>query len=574
MASQRVVIDPVTRIEGHLRIELEADQGRITNAWACGTQFRGIETILKGRDPRDAWAFAQRICGVCTGVHAIASVRAVEDAIRCQIPPSAELIRSLVSGMATLQDHVMHFYHLHALDWVDVQSALAADPQAAARLAASLSPWPNNSASWFKQVQQRVASSISGGQLGIFAAGYWGHPAYRLPPEANLMALAHYLEALKWQREIIRLHTIFAGKNPHPNYLVGGMACAINLDNQLTINQVRLDELSALIAQAGTFVEEVYYPDVTAIAGFYREYAAIGASSPTLLALGESAYSCSGVPQGGEQRAGLLLDGDYRNLQPFNPRLIAESVSSAWYSYPEGGRRALHPWQGETQPQYTGPLPPFQQLSDREQYTWVKAPRYDGRPVQVGPNARIMAAYAQGHGETVRLADQALGGLGVGIEALNSTLGRTWCRAAESVLLARRMEAWFAALKERIRSGDIATANMELWDPGSWPSYAQGVGFMEAPRGTLSHWIEIDHGRVSRYQCVVPSTWNASGRDHSGRLGPYEEALAGGGSHPLSDPQRPLEVLRTVHSFDPCVSCAVHLLDTAGNCSSPFTGGG
>ncbi|HEY5514149.1 MAG TPA: nickel-dependent hydrogenase large subunit [Geomonas sp.] len=563
MSSQRVVIDPITRIEGHLRIELETSDGRITDAWACATQFRGIEKILQGRDPRDAWALAQRICGVCTGVHAIASVCAVEDAIKCRIPRQAELIRNLVAGMAILQDHVMHFYHLHALDWVDVKSALSADPQAASRLAASLSPWPNNSATWFREVQQRVAGSIAGGQLGIFASGYWGHPAYRLPPEANLLALGHYLEALKWQREIIRLHAIFAGKNPHPNFLVGGMACAINLDNQITINTVRLDELKGLISQARRFVAEVYYPDVLAIAGFYPEYAAIGVSSPTLLATGESGFSCSGAPPGSEVNAGILMDGNYRELHPFDPMKIAEFVSSAWYSYPEGEKVGLHPWQGKTEPNYTGPTPPFAQLSDRPQYTWAKAPRYDGRAVQVGPNARLLVAYAQGHGETVRLVNDGVGKLGAGVEALNSTLGRTLSRAVESVLVAQRMEEWFGQFLERIKSGDTATFNPEKWEPDSWPKHVQGVGFTEAARGTLSHWVEIEKGRISHYQCVVPSTWNSSGRDPGGQLGPFEHALAAGGRHPLQDPQRPLEVLRTVHSFDPCESCAVHLLDPA-----------
>jgi hydrogenase large subunit len=567
MASQRVVIDPITRIEGHLRIELEASDGKITDAWACATQFRGIETILQGRDPRDAWALAQRICGVCTGVHAIASVRAVEDAIRCSVPRQAELIRNLVAGMAILQDHVMHFYHLHALDWVDVKSALSADPQATARLAASLSPWPKNSAAHFREVQQRVAASIAGGQLGIFASDYWGHPAYRLPPEANLMALAHYLEALGWQRDIIRLHAIFAGKNPHPNFLVGGMACAINLDNQLTINTVRLDELRGLISQAQRFVNEVYYPDVLAIAGFYPEYASIGVSSPTLLAVGESGFSCSGAPGGGEVPAGILLDGNYREVHPFEPMKIAEFVSSAWYSYPEGDKQSLHPWRGKTQPSYTGPTPPFTLLSDRAKYTWAKAPRYDGRAVQVGPNARLLLAYGRGHAETTRLVNEGLGRLGAGIEALNSTLGRTWCRALESVLVARRMEQWFSEFQERIRSGDLATFNPEKWEPQSWPRQAQGVGFTEAARGTLSHWVEIENGRIAQYQCVVPSTWNSSGRDPGGQLGPFEHALAAGGQHPLLDPQRPLEVLRTVHSFDPCESCAVHLLDPAGGTS-------
>jgi len=564
MATQRIVIDPITRIEGHLRIELEADGGRITNAWASATQFRGIETILHGRDPRDAWALAQRICGVCTGIHAIASIRAVEDAVKYPIPRSAELIRNLVTGMGTIQDHVMHFYHLHALDWVDVKSALAADPQATSRLAAAVSPWPNNSATWFREVQQRVAKFASGGQLGIFAGGYWGHPAYRLPPEANLLALAHYLEALQWQREIIRLHAIFGGKNPHPNFLVGGMACSINLDNQLTINDVRLDELKGMVAQAKRFVDQVYYPDVMAIAGFYKDYAAIGAASPTLMALGESGYSCSGPPQGGVIKAGVLLDGNYGSLQAFDPMKISEFVTSAWYSYPEGDKAGRHPWKGDTIPHYTGPHPPYRYLSDKEKYTWVKAPRYDGRPVQVGPNARIMVALAQGHKETMQLAGEALGKLGAGTGALNSTLGRTLCRALETVLVARRMEEWFDGLLEQIRGGDWTTFNPDKWDPKRWPKSAQGVGFAEAARGTLSHWVEIDNGRITRYQCVVPSTWNSSGRDADGQMGPFEHSLAAGGRHPLQDPARPLEVLRTIHSFDPCQSCAVHLVDPSG----------
>jgi hydrogenase large subunit len=394
-----------------------------------------------------------------------------------------------------------------------------------------------------------VAASAEGG-LGIFSGGYWGHPAYRLPPEANLMALAHYLEALSWQRDIIRLHTIFAGKNPHPNYLVGGMGCSINLNNQITVNQVRLDEMAGMIDQAKRFVL-----DVLAIASFYPDYAAIGASSPNLMATGESAWSCSGAPAGGVFSAALLMDGNYGTAHPFDSKRVAEFVSSAWYSQPEGDRQGLHPWQGRTEPRYTGPKPPFKQLSDQPKYTWCKAPRYDGRAVQVGPNARIMVAVAQGHAETVQLAKEGLGKLHAGIEALNSTLGRTYSRALESVILARRMDQWFAQLNERIKSGDTATFNKERWEPSSWPKQAQGMGFMEAARGTLSHWIEIENGRIARYQAVVPSTWNSSGRDPGGQRGPYEEALAGGGKHPLVDAKRPLEVLRTIHSFDPCISC-------------------
>jgi len=563
MAPERIVIDPITRIEGHLRIELETDNGRISNAWACATQFRGIERILQGHDPRDAWAITQRICGVCTGIHAIASVRAVEDALKYPVPKAGELIRSLVTGMGTVQDHVIHFYHLHALDWVDVTSALKADPEKTARLAASISPWPNNSATRFREVREKIAKSVAGGQLSIFSNGYWGHPDYRLPPEANLMAVSHYLEALEWQRDVIRLQTIFGGKNPHPNFLVGGMACSINLDNQITINEVSLAQIDGMIRRAGRFVEEVYYPDVKAIAGFYKDYADVGVSSSSLLAVGQSGYSCSGVPSG-EPAAGLLLDGDYDKPANFDHLKIAEYISSAWYSYAEGDKAGRHPWQGETNPRYNGPTPPFRQLSDGQKYTWCKAPRYDGRPVQVGPNARLMLAVARNHGDTVTLVNRALQELGLTKNQLNSTLGRTLCRCLETVQVSGRLVSWFEEFREAIRQGDTRTFNQEKWEPGSWPKSAQGVGFAEAARGTLSHWVQIENGRISRYECVVPSTWNSSGRDQDGRMGPYEEALAGGGKHPLSDAKRPLEVLRTIHSFDPCISCAVHLFDATG----------
>jgi len=563
MAVQRIVIDPITRIEGHLRIELEADNGRISNAWACTTQFRGIEKIVQGRDPRDAWALVQRICGVCTGVHAIASIRAVEDALACPVPRAAELIRSLMMEMGTVQDHVIHFYHLHALDWVDVVSALKADPVQTARLAASLSDWPTNSAAHFSAVRQKLQESVAGGQFSLFSNGYWGHPDYRLPPEANLMAVAHYLEALEWQRDVIRLQTIFGGKNPHPNFLVGGMACSINMDNQLTVNQVSLAQLEGMIQRARAFVEQVYWPDLLAIASFYKEYADIGISSPHLMAVGEGGYSCAGMPKGA-LKPGIVTDSDPTKLVAFDANRIAEYITSSWYDYPDGDKTGRHPWKGETNPHYTGPTPPYQHLSDSGKYTWCKAPRYDDQAMQVGPNARLLAGYAQGHPATVKELDAVLHKLGLKPAQLNSTLGRTLARALESLLMARRMTETFDTFVAGIRQGDVSTFNPERWEPGSWPKSAQGVGFVEAARGTLSHWVQIENRKIVRYECVVPSTWNSSGRDPHGQMGPYEQALAGTGRHPLVDPQRPLEVLRTIHSFDPCQSCAVHLVDLTG----------
>lgn len=563
MAAQRIVIDPITRIEGHLRIELETDGGMISNAWACTTQFRGIEKILQGRDPRDAWALVQRICGVCTGVHAIASIRAVEDALKYPVPRAAELIRDLMIEMGTIQDHVIHFYHLHALDWVDVVSALKADPVQTAKLAASLSDWPTNSAAGFSAVRKKLQESVAGGQFGLFSNGYWGHPEYKLPPEANLMAVAHYLEALEWQRDVIRLQTIFGGKNPHPNFLVGGMACSINMNNQMTINQVSLAQLEGMVQRARDFVEKVYCPDVMAIASFYKEYADIGTSSPNLMAIGEAGYSCAGFPAG-VLKPGFVTTDDVTKLNSFDLNKVAEYVTSSWYAYPEGDKGGRHPWNGETNPRYTGPTTPYHHLSDNQKYTWCKAPRYDGKAMQVGPNARLLVAYVQGHAATVKLLDDTLRHLGLKPSQLNSTLGRTLGRALESQLMARRMTETFNTFVEGIKAGDVSTFNPERWEPDSWPKSAQGVGFVEAARGTLSHWVQIEGCKIVRYECVVPSTWNSSGRDAQGQMGPYEHALAGSGRHPLRDPQRPLEVLRTIHSFDPCQSCAVHMTDLRG----------
>ena len=563
MAKTRVVVDPITRIEGHLRIEAQADQGRITNAWATSTQFRGIEIIMQGRDPRDAWAFTQRICGVCTVVHAVASCRAVEDALDITIPPNANLIRNLIHGMQFVQDHVVHFYHLHALDWVDVVSALKADPAATAALARKLSPWPNNSETHFRQVQDRLKKFVAGGQLGIFANGYWGHPAYKLPPEANLMAVAHYLEALDWQRDVIRVHTIFGGKNPHPNFLVGGMASAINLDDTGTINTWRLDQIRNMITRAQQFVEQVYWPDLLAIAGFYKDWAAIGGGVRNYLAVGE-------FPEGDVRDTdrlylprGIVLERDLTRVHPYDQEQVKEYITSSWYEYSKGDDAGLHPYEGETTPKYAGPPTPWQYLQDSPKYTWMKAPRYDGRPMEVGPLARMLVAFASGHKDVREMVKQVLDGLQVGPAALFSTLGRTAARGMETVLLARRMNVWFDRLVDRIRSGDTRTFEGGKWEPSSWPAKAQGYGFLDAPRGALGHWVQIENGKISRYQCVVPSTWNCSPRDKQGQMGPYEAALVD--NHPLANPEQPLEILRTIHSFDPCMACGVHVLDATGH---------
>jgi [NiFe] hydrogenase large subunit/hydrogenase large subunit len=563
MATTKVVVDPITRIEGHLRIEALAENGRIANAWATSTQFRGIEIIMQGRDPRDAWAFTQRICGVCTVVHAVASCRAVEDALDIRIPANANIIRNLMVGMQFVQDHVMHFYHLHALDWVDVVSALSADPARSAQIAASISPWPNNSATYFREVQNRVKTFVQSGQLGIFTNGYWGHPAYKLPPEVNLIAVAHYLEALDWQRDVIRLHTIFGGKNPHPNFLVGGMASAINLDETATINAERLTDIHDMIRRAQRFVEQVYWPDLVAIAGYYKEWAAIGAGTGNYLACGEFPSADIRDIESLYFPRGIILNRDLGRVHSYDEKAVAEFIHSSWYEYSNGDAAGLHPYEGETKPAYTGPPTPWTYLQDEKQkYTWMKAPRYEGKPMEVGPLARMLVAYASGHEEARALIGEALGKLGVGAPALFSTLGRTAARGIETVLIARQLPRWYDDLVARIKGGDVRTFEGARWEPSSWPSEARGYGYLDAPRGALGHWVRINDGKISNYQCVVPSTWNCSPRDAQGQMGPYEAALTS--NHPLVDPERPIEILRTIHSFDPCMACGVHVLDATG----------
>jgi [NiFe] hydrogenase large subunit/hydrogenase large subunit len=562
MARTKVVVDPITRIEGHLRIEVQEEDGRIADAWASSTQFRGIEIIMEGRDPRDAWAYTQRICGVCTVVHAIASCRAVEDALDIEVPINAEIIRNLVHGMQTVQDHVIHFYHLHALDWVDVVSALSADPAQTAAISQAVSPWPNNSADYFAEIKARLEQFVSTGQLGIFTNGYWGHPAYKLPPEVNLLAVAHYLEALDWQRDVIRLHTIFGGKNPHPNFLVGGMASAINLESTATINAERLTDIYDMIRRARRFVEQVYWPDLLAIAGFYKEWAAIGGGVGNYLTVGE-------YPENGWRDLdslyfprGIILNKNLAEVVPYDHEKVKEYITSSWYEYEDGDEVGLHPFEGETKAAYTGPEPPWTFLQDHDKYTWMKSPRYDDQPMEVGPLSRMLVAYASGHEEDQEVVNEALGRLDVGPEALFSTLGRTAARGAETVLLARKLEQWYDALVGRIRGGDTTTFNPSKWDPDTWPESAQGYGYLDAARGALGHWVQIRDGRIERYQCVVPSTWNCSPRDQVGQMGPYEASLVD--NHPLVDPERPIEILRTIHSFDPCMACGVHVLDATG----------
>ncbi len=558
----RLVLDPVNRIEGHLRIEAELSGGKVHDAWSSGTMFRGIETILTGRDPREAWIWAQRICGVCTTVHAIASIRAVEDALLIDVPDNARIVRNLIAGSQMVQDHVIHFYHLHALDWVDVAAALKADPAKTASIAQSISDYDKSSPTYFRGVQQRVKSVVDSGQLSLFASGYWGHPAYKLPPEVNLLAVAHYLEALSWQKDFIRFHAAIGGKNPHlQTFLVGGMATAMDPNEPFAvINPERITFLRQLAINARKFVEQVYIPDVLAVAPLYKEWFGYGEGLGNFLCYGDYSSSNDKDPNTFLFPRGIVMNHDISKVLPVDAAKITESVSHSWYEY-SGGDIALHPSKGETNPKYSGPKPPYDQLDVEKKYSWLKAPRYDGKPMEVGPLARMVVGYAAGQKDIKAAIDSVLKKLNAPPTVLFSTLGRIAARALECLIMAQKLETWVDELDANMSHSKTEIFNPVRWDPSTWPDNASGYGWHEAPRGALGHWVEIHNKGIKNYQAVVPTTWNGGPRDAAGQRGAYEASLL---NTPVADPARPLELLRTIHSFDPCIACAVHVIDAKG----------
>jgi len=557
--SQRIVIDPITRIEGHLRIDVEVDGGKVRNSWSSGQMWRGIEVILQGRDPREAWLFTQRICGVCTTVHAIASVRAVENAINLEIPLNAQYIRNLIVSAHALHDHIVHFYHLSALDWVDVTSALKGDPNKTAQLAESLSPWQGNSRREFQKVKDKLADFVASGQLGIFTNGYWNHPAMHLSPEVNLLAVAHYFQALEYQRKANQVVATLGSKTPNiQNLAVGGVANAINLDNLTTINMDLLYRVKDLLMEVQTFVEQVYVPDVIAIGSMYPEWLGYGAGVTNYLAVPDLPTDAAGTQF--DLPGGTIMDGKLETVRPItnfgDPYFrdnVSECIARAWYD----GDWTRHPWEEETVPKYTD-------FQDDGKYSWVKAPRFDGHPMQLGPLAQMLVGYASGHEAIKKEVDSALSqasslaGTKLGPQVLHSTLGRHLARALRAKLISGLALKHWDLLAANIGKGDYTTYNKPEFPKGE----QRGFGFHEAPRGTLSHWVVIKDGKIANYQAVVPSTWNAGPRDAKGQPGPYEASLLG---NPVADAEHPLEVVRTVHSFDPCLACAVHTHDPAGN---------
>jgi len=556
--AKTITIDPITRIEGHLRIDVEVDGGAVKNSWSSGQMWRGIEIILKDRDPRDAWVFTQRFCGVCTTVHAIASVRAVENALKMEIPLNAQYIRNVIIAAHTLHDHIVHFYHLSALDWVDVVSALSADPAKTAALAETLSSWPRNSRREFEAVKAKLASFVARGQLGPFTNGYWGHPAMKLPPEVNLLAVAHYLQALEYQQKANQVVAILGSKTPNiQNLAVGGVANAINLDNPSTLNMNKLFAIKDLLDEVQTFIEQVYLVDVAAVGAMYAEWTKYGAGVTNYLAVPELPLDAKGTQF--DLPGGTIFDGDLATVKeiksfedPYFRDNVSESIAHAWYD----GDWDRHPWDGETVPKYTDWQPDAK-------YSWVKAPRFQGRPMQVGPLAEMLIGYALGNPLVKKWVEltldrvSAIAGAKVGPAALHSTIGRHAARAVRCAVYAELAHKHLGLLMENIGKGDFAIFNQPVFPAGE----QRGFGFHEAPRGALSHWVVIKDGKIANYQAVVPSTWNAGPRDEKGQRGPYEASLIG---NPIADSERPLEVLRTVHSFDPCLACAIHTLDVEG----------
>ncbi|MCG7894636.1 MAG: nickel-dependent hydrogenase large subunit [Candidatus Thiodiazotropha taylori] len=575
-SGQRVVVDPVTRIEGHMRCEVNLDEENvIRNAVSTGTMWRGLEVILKGRDPRDAWAFTQRICGVCTGTHALTSVRAVEDALKIEIPDNANSIRNIMQLTLQVHDHLVHFYHLHALDWVNPVNALKADPKATSELQMKVSPkHAKSSPGYFRDIQNRLKKFVESGQLGPFKNGYWDNPAYLLPPEADLMAVTHYLEALDFQKEIMKIRTILGGKDPHPNWLVGGVPCPINVDGVGSVgalNMVNLNQISHIIDSSREFIKNVYIPDLLAVAQFYKGWLyGGGLASTNVLSYGDipdraNDYSTANLMM----PRGAIINGNLKEVHEVdlrNPEEIQEYVPHSWYNYPNGVK-GLHPWDGVTEPNYElgpnakGTKTNIEQIDENAKYSWIKAPRWRGHPMEVGPLARYIIGYASGHEEITEQINFVLKTLDVPVTALFSTLGRTAARGLEADWAADKMRYFMDKLIANIKAGDSSTANVDNWDPETWPKEAKGVGFTEAPRGALGHWIKIKDTRIDNYQCVVPTTWNGSPRDSEGNIGAFEASLM---NTKVERAEEPVEILRTLHSFDPCLACSTHVMSEEG----------
>ncbi|HFS85176.1 MAG TPA: nickel-dependent hydrogenase large subunit [Epsilonproteobacteria bacterium] len=573
MSKKHIIVDPVTRIEGHLRIEAVIDENnQIVDAFSASTMFRGIETIMQGRDPRDCGLMAMRICGVCTGTHYQRSIEAVEDAFNVTIPKNARLVRNLIQGALYVHDHLVHFYHLHALDFVDVVAATKADPEATAAEAVK---WAGvsghkpyiSAAADFKAVQERVIKFVKEGRLGIFGNGYWGNNHYHWTPEQNLIGVAHYLKALDIQRDMAKMQAIFGGKNPHPqSIVVGGVTCVQDIQNP-----ARIALFKQLLLDSNEFIKGAYLPDVYMAGTAYAKeatdkeatYKGIGGTGGGLLSYmsyGDFKLDDTGFYNAAQLfPSGIVMEGDIKNVLEVDQNKITEDVTHAWY---EGTGKPEHPYVGTTIPKYTGlekKADGYAYLKTDEKYSWIKSPRYDGKAVEVGPLARMVIGFAKGDERITKYVTNFLKRSGLPVEVLFSTVGRTAARAIETELMGDVMVEWVDELAKNVANGDLSTWTEFDFDVVA--ANTKGRGMAEAPRGALGHWVNIKEGKVSNYQAIVPSTWNAGPRDASGKLGAYEASLIG---TKVADPEQPLEIIRTIHSFDPCIACAVHVVDTKG----------
>lgn len=616
---KRVVVDPVTRIEGHLRVEMKIDDsGKVEDALSSGTAWRGIELVMIDRDPRDAWAFVQRICGVCTSTHALAGLRTVEDALGIEIPKNANYIRNIMHGTIDSHDHIVHFYHLHAFDFVSPLEALKADPAKTAELQNAVlarfglhfsSPgemdtdaypkvFPKATTAFFAALKKKVEKIVNSGHLGIFSAQWWNHPDYKvLPPEVHLMAVSHYLNVLDQQREMVIPHVVFGGKNPHPHYVVGGMPCSISMnDMNAPINAQRLAAVDTAINKSVNLVENYYLPDVLAIGELYVKAGLTdggGLSKKRCLAYGsypDEPYTgisngdynekclvrCNGVvenfAEGVDKAKFIPLAGkDF-----MDKAIISEEVDHSWYEYPSGVN-TLHPSEGITKPKFTGPKEGtktnWKYLDEDKKYSWIKSPTFKGDACEVGPLSKFIIVYTkvkQGHIQKPTWAEKMMVDMVDAVSAtlglpphvwLPSTIGRTAARCMDAVVAAHIQKYFFKKLVDNIKAGDTSVANMEKWDPKSWPKEVKGVGFLDAPRGALGHWVHIKEGRIANYQCIVPTTWNSSPKNRKNEHGAFESCMMD--SH-IKIPEEPLEAIRGIHSFDPCLACSTHLYNKKG----------
>jgi quinone-reactive Ni/Fe-hydrogenase large subunit len=561
MANKRIIVDPITRIEGHLRIEVEIDENNvIKNAFASSTLWRGLETIVKNRDPRDAGFLMQRICGVCTFSHYRAGIEAVEDALDITPPLNAKLTRSLMNQALFMHDHLVHFYHLHGLDWVDITSALEADVAKASKEAFKYTKYPiATGENDLLKVKDRVKEFAARGELGPFANAYWGHETFKLTPEQNLIALSHYLKALEVQRTAAQLMAMFGGKQPHPQSLtVGGVTCVMDL-----LDPSRMSEYLTKYKEVANFIEHAYYADILMAGKAYANEPSVTAQAGTMnfmsneeMQLNKSEFLFD---------TGIILNGDLSKVHPINEDLITEEATHSWYKDDE----PLHPYDGKTNPNYTGMSEAMtigaegkevhsKVIDEKGKYSWIKSPRYDGKAMEVGPLASVLVSYASGNEKIVKIVDKFLKETGLPTQALFTTLGRTAARALQVKAIIDNGLETFDTLIENLKVDQETYTTYKIDKDKEY----KGRFIGDVPRGMLSHWIRIKNGVVENYQAVVPSTWNAGPEDSTGLKGPYESNLIG---LKVKDITQPLEIIRVIHSFDPCIACAVHVMDTKGN---------